>query len=80
MATTQLGNNSNVCARGGVGINGGNNVGAGLVYTASNLTIDNMKTRLAAISATTFTAQRLTDMSYNDMVYALRTMDHPTSI
>lgn len=80
MASAQIGNIITVAARGGTGINGGNNAGAGLVLTAGAVTIDSMKTRLAAISGTTYTAARLTDMSYNDMVYALRVLDHPTSI
>lgn len=80
MATLQVGNPVNVTAKGGTGINGGNNVGGGFALTAGPPTIDNMKARLTTLSATTYTAQRLTDMSYNDMVYALRVLDHPTSI
>lgn len=44
---------------------------------ASNASLD---TRLAAISGTTFTQARLDQMNQNDKVYALRTLDDPTSI
>lgn len=42
--------------------------------------IATMKTRLAAINGTYFTAARLNTMTVNDMVYALRLADNPTTI
>jgi len=39
-----------------------------------------MRTRLTAISGTTYTAAVLNTMTYNDMVYALRMQDAPTSV
>lgn len=43
-------------------------------------TIDAMRARLTAISGTSYSAARLNQMTYNDMVYALRVHDSPTTI
>ena len=43
-------------------------------------TITAMRSRLAAIDAGFYTAQRLNAMTYNDMVYAIRRNDTPGSI
>lgn len=42
--------------------------------------ITDLRTRLTAISATTYTAARLDAMSKNDMIYAVRVTDDPTGI
>lgn len=42
--------------------------------------IDAMRRRLTAISATTYSAAELDKMTYNDMVYAIRVNDMPGSI
>lgn len=82
MSGLQKGNVLGVTAKGGTGntnINGGDNDDDGFTLTGF-ANIGAMKTRLAAINGTTFTAARLNTMTYNDMVYALRVNDHPTSI
>lgn len=43
-------------------------------------TIAAMKTRLAAIDGTFYSTATLNKLSYNDMVYAIRTADDPTTI
>ncbi len=47
---------------------------------ANYASINAMRTRLAAISGTTYTAAVLDQMSVNDMVYALRMNDDPGTI
>jgi hypothetical protein len=42
--------------------------------------IATLRARLTAISASTFTAARLNTMTQNDMVYALRLADFPTTV
>ena len=42
--------------------------------------ISAMRTRLAVISPGLYTAAYLNKMTYNDMVYAIRLADDPTSI
>ena len=42
--------------------------------------ISAMRTRLAAIDGTFYTAARMNTMTYNDMVYAVRVADNPTTI
>lgn len=44
------------------------------------LTIDAMRTRLAAIDAGFYTARRLNSMTVNDMKYAIRVADHAGTI
>lgn len=43
-------------------------------------TITALRTRLQAISATTYSDAQLDKMTYNDLIYALRVNDFPTSI
>lgn len=43
-------------------------------------TIATMRTRLAAVDAGYYTAARLNGMTHNDMVYALRLADNPTTV
>jgi hypothetical protein len=58
-------------------VNGTNVSGA---FDNDNLdTIAAMRTRLTAISGL-YTALRLDAMTYNDMVYAIRLADNPTTI
>lgn len=79
MADLQKGNIMGVAAVGGKNINGGGADNAG--QDLDNLdTISAMRTRLAAISAGTYTAAYLNRMTYNDMVYAIRVADAPTSV
>lgn len=61
----------------------------GTVHASSTVKLDsntnydsiaNMRTRLAAISGTTYTSKMLDTMSMNDMQYALRVNDNPTTI
>ena len=60
---------------------GRGSITAALVGTPANYwSIGAMRTRLTAISGTTFTAARLDAMTENDMVFALRNNDDPTSI
>lgn len=42
--------------------------------------ISAMRTRLAAIDASYYTTARLDQMTHNDMVYAIRVNDHPSTI
>lgn len=49
-------------------------------FDADMVDIDAMRTRLASIDGTYYTATRLNGMSWNDMVYAIRTSDHSETI
>lgn len=50
-------------------------------YVNANLNdIATMRTRLAAINAAVYTDAVLNTMTFNDMVYAIRVADDPTSI
>lgn len=52
-----------------------------LVATPANYaSIAAMKTRLAAINGTYFTTARMNTMTVNDLIYALRLNDDPTTI
>jgi hypothetical protein len=42
--------------------------------------IANLRARLAAVNGTYFTATRLNAMTFNDLVYALRLADFPSTI
>lgn len=46
--------------------------GQAIAESANMGSVNSLRTRLTAISATTFTAARLNSMTVNDMVYALR--------
>lgn len=81
MADAQIGNELGVAAKGGNNLNGGTAVDAGLFLTNSAAqTIASLKARLTAFNATSYTPARLAAMSYNDLVYAVRVSDQPTSI
>ena len=75
----QIGNKHGVAARGGTNINGGSSVGSPFEDEDMD-DINAMRTRLAAISGTSYSASRLNTMSYNDMVYALRVHDAAGSL
>lgn len=79
----QIGNNLGVSAKGitsGISnLNGGTGPQAGLAIANCD-TVLAMRTRLAAISGTTYTAAVLNTMSFNDMKYAIRLNDNPTTI
>lgn len=50
-------------------------------FTDADLaTITAMKSRLGTIDGAYYTAARLSQMTYNDMVYALRLADNPTTV
>lgn len=84
MADQQIGNTMGVAAVKGKNLNGGNDAQAGWTDGAAAAAFDTgiggMRTRLAAIDGAYYTADRLDQMSYNDMVYALRVADDPTTI
>jgi hypothetical protein len=60
-------------------VNGG--VGVGTGFDDANFgSIDAMRARLTAISATTYSAAELDKMTMNDMIYAIRVNDRSGSI
>lgn len=88
MADQQIGNQPGVAAvHTGSGTQRsnmtGSNTGAGNGWDDTNANDDSiatMKTRLTVINAGYFTAARLNAMTANDMLYALRQADFPTTI
>jgi len=57
------------------------NVATGGLATAANYAdVNALRTRLAAINGSYYTAARLNSMTKNDMVYAVRLNDDATSI
>lgn len=58
----------------------GSTTNAGEHSDTDYASITALRARLAAIDAGFYTAQRLDTMTYNDMVYAVRRNDSPTSI
>lgn len=66
-------------ASGPININGGHSAQEGY-HDIDLLTIDNMRTRLKAIDAGLYTDAKLNQMTSNDMVYAIRLADNPTTI
>ena len=79
MAQTQIGNVHGVVAIAGKNINGGDDASAGF-NDANMLTISAMRSRLATIDGAYYTATQLNKMTVNDMIYALRVHDNPTTI
>jgi hypothetical protein len=70
MADLTLGNNFNVVDK---RAGRGNTTGTSIIAETANLdTVADMKTRLAAINGTSYTADRMNKMTVNDLVYALR--------
>ena len=62
-----------------VNLNGGPSPGSGFDNTIFG-SIDAMRARLTAISATTYSSAELDKMTLNDMIYAIRVNDMPGSI
>lgn len=79
MADLQIGNILAVAAVGGKNVNGGGSDQAGQDLDNAD-TISALRTRLAAISGTTYTTAILNTMTYNDMIYALRVNDAASSV
>lgn len=86
MADQRLGNRGGFAAVGvGGGTNRSNMNGGGSDPRNEHddtdyASINALRTRLAAIDAGYYTAARLNTMTYNDMVYAVRVADSPTTI
>ncbi len=87
MADQRIGNRAEVAAvnvGGGTNktnINGGGNNGNQLEHEDTDyISISALRTRLAAIDGTFYTAARMNTMTYNDMVYAVRVNDSPLTI
>lgn len=83
MANTQIGNSLGVAAVAGKDINGGNDGLTGWVDGVSvgaELSVTSLRARLAVVNAGLYTAAYLNNMSYNDLVYALRLADAPTTV
>lgn len=79
MADRQIGNQHGFAARGGHQQNGGSDA----TTSFEDDDLDNiaaMRSRLNTISSATYTSARLDQMSFNDMVYAIRLADNPTSM
>ncbi len=67
---TQIGNPAGVCSR-----------TPETAYTDTDLNTNaTMRARLTAISGTTYTAAVLDQMTFNDMLYAIRLNDSPGTI
>lgn len=73
----QIGNTATIAKEGQFGVNGPSNINGGdestTGYGSPNFnSLGVMRTRLAAINGTLYTTAYLNQMTYNDMVYALR--------
>jgi len=79
MADLEVGSIHGVNANAGQNINGGDDDGAAF-NDSDMLTIDAMRARLTAISATSYTVARLNTMTKNDMIYAIRVHDHAVGV
>ncbi len=79
MAVGQVGNIHDVAAVGLKNLNGGATDSAGYSDPNQN-TVTAARTRLAAISATTYTTAVLDSMTLNDMRYAIRLNDFASTI
>lgn len=81
MAQTQIGNHLGVAASGTTNknLNGGATPGAGLKNT-NIVTIDDARARLTAVAPGSYPTKVLDTMTFNDMIYAIRLLDNPTSI
>jgi len=80
VADLQIGNKAGFAAVAGKNINGGDDVQTGYSEGGNALTIAAMRARLTAINAGYFTASKLNSMTANDMEYAIRLSDHPSTI
>lgn len=54
--------------------------GTGFAAGGNYTSIFALRTRLAALNGTYYTAAKLNEMTANDMIFALRNMDDPKSI
>lgn len=79
MADRQLGNHAGLPIKSSTQ-NGGGATATESFKDADLLDVNAMRARLTAIDGATYTATRLNQMSYNDMVYAIRLLDHPTTV
>lgn len=79
MATLQIGNLAGVAAKAGKNINGGDDGMSGL-QNANFTTLTARRARLTAINGTYYTSAFLDKLTQNDINYALRLADNPTSI
>lgn len=87
MADQQIGNQNGWAAASiGNGTTNKTNLNGGVGAPDLGLDNDNtdnistMRTRLAAIDGTFYTAARMNTMTFNDMKYAIRIADNPTTI
>lgn len=80
MADLQIGNKQGVAAVAGKNINGGDDAQTGYNEGGNATTIAAMRTRLAAINGSYYTAARMNSMTENDMLYAIRQNDHASTI
>lgn len=87
MADQQIGNQAGFTAVSiGNGTTNKTNLTGGVGAPDLGLDNDNMdniaamKTRLGVVDGTFYTAARLNTMTYNDLVYAVRMADNPTTI
>lgn len=79
MANLQIGSRTvSGVVRGGKGVNGGADDVTGLT-NANLVTLAAKRARLTAINAGYYTAARLDGLTENDMDYAIRLNDNPTS-
>lgn len=80
MATTQIGSRTNPGPnKGGKGLNGGGADDTGLLNANFN-SLAAKRARLTAINGAYYTAAFLNTLTENDMDYAIRLNDNPTSI
>lgn len=79
MADRQIGNTHGLAIRGGEAQNGGASP-TDAYDSVNKIDIASMRTRLGVINAGTYTTARLNEMSYNDMMYAIRLNDNPTTM
>lgn len=54
--------------------------GSGLSNASNYVSITAMRNRLSTLNAAYYTSAKLDQMTVNDMVFALRNMDDPTTI
>lgn len=79
MASKQIGNVHGLPVRSAVQHGGGASESQAF-FDADLADIGAMRARLTAIDGATYTAERLNQMSTNDMVFAIRTADNPTTL
>lgn len=85
MANQRIGNSAGVAAlNNSNGTQRSNLNGSGLPdgehWDSDYSSIAALRARLSSLDATFYTLQRLNTMTYNDLVYAVRVLDNPTTI